>query len=124
MNSSTEKGVVGKEYGADSGSDREQGELSEQSPEDDGLLHKKLQGRHMQMIAIGNLSQLNPCRDLESKHVALAGGSIGAGLFVGSGQSFVNGGPGSVVRFVQRRNTWRATTVYDGANERYSYSVS
>ncbi|KAL8839738.1 MAG: hypothetical protein Q9170_001609 [Blastenia crenularia] len=42
-----------------------------------GQLHKGLKGRHMQMIAIG--------------------GSIGAGLFVGSGSAFHNGGPGSVL---------------------------
>ncbi|KAL8817740.1 MAG: hypothetical protein Q9191_008088 [Dirinaria sp. TL-2023a] len=42
-----------------------------------GVLSRSLQGRHMQMIAIG--------------------GSIGAGLFVGSGPSFHSGGPGSVV---------------------------
>jgi amino acid transporter len=42
-----------------------------------GQLHTKLQGRHMQMIAIG--------------------GSIGAGLFVGSGGALASGGPGSLV---------------------------
>lgn len=40
-------------------------------------LHRKLKGRHMQMIAIG--------------------GSIGAGLFVGSGSSLASGGPASLV---------------------------
>ncbi|MCJ1420610.1 hypothetical protein MMC32_006968 [Xylographa parallela] len=40
-------------------------------------LSRSLKGRHMQMIAIG--------------------GSIGAGLFVGSGNALSNGGPGSVV---------------------------
>ncbi|KAI4176512.1 MAG: hypothetical protein LQ346_007880 [Caloplaca aetnensis] len=42
-----------------------------------GKLERGLKGRHMQMIAIG--------------------GSIGAGLFVGSGAAFHNGGPGSVL---------------------------
>jgi amino acid transporter len=42
-----------------------------------GKLHTKLKGRHMQMIAIG--------------------GSIGAGLFVGSGGALASGGPGSLV---------------------------
>lgn len=39
-------------------------------------LTRSLQSRHMQMIAIG--------------------GSIGAGLFVGSGKALANGGPGSL----------------------------
>ena len=41
------------------------------------VLHRDLQGRHMQMIAIG--------------------GAIGAGLFVSSGGAFQSGGPGSVL---------------------------
>lgn len=40
-------------------------------------LHRHLKGRHLQMIAIG--------------------GSIGTGLFVGSGSALANGGPASVV---------------------------
>jgi len=40
-------------------------------------LQRKLKGRHLQMIAIG--------------------GSIGTGLFVGSGQVLANGGPASVL---------------------------
>lgn len=44
------------------------------------LLHRSLQGRHMQMIAIG--------------------GSIGAGLFVSSGGSLSTGGPGSLVSLI------------------------
>ena len=42
-------------------------------------LSKKLKGRHMQMIAIG--------------------GSIGAGLFVGSGSALHTGGPASLVSY-------------------------
>jgi amino acid transporter len=40
-------------------------------------LHRALKGRHMQMIAIG--------------------GSIGAGLFVGSGGALAKGGPGNLI---------------------------
>ena len=48
-----------------------------EKPKPAGELHKKLQGRHLQMIAIG--------------------GSIGTGLFVGSAGSFVAGGPAAVL---------------------------
>lgn len=44
---------------------------------DTSQLHRKLKGRHLQMIAIG--------------------GAIGAGLFIGSGKALHNGGPGAVV---------------------------
>jgi yeast amino acid transporter len=44
---------------------------------DSSKLHRKLKGRHLQMISIG--------------------GAIGAGLFIGSGKALATGGPGAVV---------------------------
>ena len=44
---------------------------------DTSQLHRKLKGRHLQMIAIG--------------------GAIGAGLFIGSGKALAIGGPGAVI---------------------------
>jgi amino acid permease len=44
---------------------------------DTSNLHRKLKGRHIQMIAIG--------------------GAIGAGLFIGSGKALAAGGPGAVM---------------------------
>jgi amino acid permease len=44
---------------------------------DTSNLHRKLKGRHIQMIAIG--------------------GAIGAGLFIGSGKALATGGPGAVM---------------------------
>ena len=58
MDTTKEKDVGSKEYALDSGSDREKGEATvpEGAP-GQGLLHQKLQGRHMQMIAIGKCFQ-------------------------------------------------------------------
>jgi amino acid transporter len=56
-------------------------------------LHRGLHGRHMQMIAIGMFSK----EALDPKLTKLAGGSIGAGLFVGSGGALSTGGPASLV---------------------------
>ncbi|KAL8741330.1 MAG: hypothetical protein Q9190_006053 [Brigantiaea leucoxantha] len=76
-----EKGGVGS-GSSDDALDFEQGHTQS--------LSRSLQGRHMQMIAIG--------------------GSIGAGLFVGSGSALHNGGPASLVchsRTVSRKEQQR-----------------
>ncbi|KAF3180076.1 hypothetical protein TWF132_004400 [Orbilia oligospora] len=57
--------------------DPNSGETEGLSQEQEEVLHRKLKGRHMQMIAIG--------------------GSIGTGLFVGSGSALQSGGPASLV---------------------------
>ena len=54
MDTTNEKDFDSKEYAVDSGSDREKGDGAVlEQPAGQGLLHQKLQGRHMQMIAIG-----------------------------------------------------------------------
>ena len=65
----TEKNPGRQEYGADSsGSDKEggEGETFQPAPPAQGLLHQKLQGRHMQMIAIGKLQSTYTSPYLES----------------------------------------------------------
>jgi amino acid transporter len=57
-------------------------------------LKKNLQGRHMQMIAIGQYHNNTSAMFLLMRYL---GGSIGAGLFVGSGGALSTGGPGSLV---------------------------
>lgn len=67
---------------------------------ENGKLERSLKGRHMQMIAIGTKKDeaLYECATALLTSPLQTGGSIGAGLFVGSGGAFNAGGPGSVVR--------------------------
>ncbi|KAF2763170.1 AAT family amino acid transporter [Pseudovirgaria hyperparasitica] len=56
---------------------RQPGVSTADGPEDPAQLSRRLKGRHLQMIAIG--------------------GSIGTGLFIGSGSALAKGGPASLV---------------------------
>ena len=97
-----EKEKVRHEVTYDSNSSGHEPDFEAQSEPASGGLVRQLQGRHMQMIAIGR-SGLAPSSStsissiLSTDDYDRAGGSIGAGLFVGSGGSFHSGGPGSVV---------------------------
>ncbi|KAL8798757.1 MAG: hypothetical protein Q9182_006418 [Xanthomendoza sp. 2 TL-2023] len=60
-------------------------------------LSRALKGRHMQMIAIGMISSIEEYPEPLLIRIFYAGGSIGAGLFVGSGGALHNGGPASLL---------------------------
>lgn len=61
-------------------------------------LSRALRGRHMQMIAIGlSIPTLLVATGLRDVYLRTTGGSIGAGLFVGSGGALHTGGPASLV---------------------------
>lgn len=90
FSSDDEKGLAPLAYGA--------GALHEVRPGEPRDLSRALKGRHMQMIAIGKIIHQNsPTVDPCSLDRSIVGGSIGAGLFVGSGGALYTGGPGSLV---------------------------
>jgi yeast amino acid transporter len=57
-------------------------------------LNQTLKGRHLHMIAIGKSSRMHA---RYSSMLILAGGSIGAGLFVGTGSALRRGGAASLL---------------------------
>lgn len=59
-------------------------------------LARDLQGRHMQMIAIGKSLAPSILDVPELKRLQTAG-AMGAGLFVGTGSSLQSGGPGALL---------------------------
>lgn len=74
--------------------DHEKGEVPVDGIDGKRLLARQLKGRHMQMIAIG-IECRSPLQLAEL--TSGTGGSIGAGLFVGSGSALSTGGPASLV---------------------------
>jgi amino acid transporter len=58
------------------------------------MLQQKMKARHLQMIAVGtSLAHFSRRSFLPYN----AGGSIGTGLFVGSGSALHNGGPAGIL---------------------------
>ena len=72
---------------------------------DNPLLQQKMKPRHLQMIAVGESPRLPdrsdrrgcPCLRRRHDNMLTSGGSIGTGLFVGSGSALSDGGPAAVL---------------------------
>ena len=71
-------------------------ELAERLRAENPMLQQMMKPRHLVMIAVGKHADLL-WRMSPSPHISRAGGSVGTGLFVGSGSALHSGGPAALI---------------------------